>query len=250
MMLSPALQSSRFELKYLVSEATARAVRDFCLSYLEPDAHDDPADGFEYPVHSLYLDSPSLLLCRSTLQGHKNRFKLRIRFYDESPDSPAYLEIKRRLNDVILKQRCAVGRASIPRILAGHWPAMQDVLDRGPHADVAVTQFCDLAGRIQAEGQVFVSYRREAYVTSQNNSIRLTFDRRIFGARYTGGGTLHFNGDRVYPELSGVVLELKFTDRFPLWMRNMVRVFNLERRSMAKYVHCALALDMPQLQLT
>jgi hypothetical protein len=250
MSLSPALQSSRFELKYLVSEATARAIRDFCLSYLEPDEHDDPAEGFEYSVSSLYLDSPSLVLCRSTMQGHKNRFKLRIRFYDDSPDSPAYLEIKRRLNDVILKQRCAVRRSSIPRILAGHWPATDDVLDKGPRGHVAMMRFCELAGNLQAEGKVFVSYRREAYVTAQSNSVRLTFDRRLFGARYTGSGSLHYNGDRVYPEMAGVILELKFTDRFPVWMRHMCRVFNLERRSVAKYVLCAVALDIPQLQLT
>jgi hypothetical protein len=250
MSLSPALQSSRFELKYIISEATARAVRDFCLSYLEPDEHDDPSEGYQYAVHSLYLDSPNLALCRSTLQGRKNRFKLRIRFYDESPDSPAYFEIKRRLNDVILKQRCAVRRTSVSRVLAGHWPVPEDVLDKGPRGHAALTQFCDLAGRIQAEGQVFVSYWREAYVTSQSNSVRLTFDRRLFGARYVEAGTLHFNGDRAYPEIPGVILELKFTDRFPAWMRNMVRVFSLERRSVAKYVHCATALPIPQLRLT
>jgi hypothetical protein len=250
MPLSSALQSSRFELKYLISEATARAIRDFCLSYLEPDEHDDPTEGFEYAVHSLYLDGPGLVLCRQTLQGHKNRFKLRIRFYDESPESPAFLEVKRRQNDVILKQRCAVRRSAVPRILAGHWPAPQDVLDNSPRGHAALTQFCDLAGSIQAEGQVFVSYKREAYVTTQNNSVRLTFDRRLFGTRYAGLGALHVNGDRVYPDLPGVILELKFTDRFPVWMGHLSRVFNLERRSVAKYCYCALAvLDVSQFQL-
>lgn len=249
MSLLPAVQSSRFELKYLVSEATARAIRDFCLSYLEPDEHADPADGFEYSVHSLYLDSASLALCRATLQGHKNRFKLRIRFYDELPDNPAFLEIKRRQNDVILKRRCAVRRTSISRILAGHWPDPDDVLDKGPRGHAALTEFCDLAGRIQADGQAFVCYHREAYVTPHNDTIRLTLDRRVFGTRYTGIGSLHFNGDRVYPELPGVILELKFTDRFPAWMRNMCRAFNLERRSVPKYCYCALALRLPRLQL-
>ncbi|MCX5682948.1 MAG: polyphosphate polymerase domain-containing protein [Planctomycetota bacterium] len=249
MSLSPALQSSRYELKYLVSEATARAVRDFCLSYLEPDEHDDPAEGFEYSVHSLYLDSPNLSLCRQTLQGHKNRFKLRIRFYDESPDSPAFLEIKRRQNDVILKQRCAVRRVAVQRILAGHWPTSEDVLDKGPRGLSALTEFCHLTKCIQADGKVFVSYKREAYVTTQNNSVRLTFDRRLFGTRYEGLGELRVNGCRVYPEMQGVILELKFTDRFPVWMRHLCRVFSLERRSVAKYCYCAHSLNIPQLQL-
>jgi hypothetical protein len=35
------------------------------------------------------------------------------------------------------------------------------------------------------------------------------------------------------------VLELKFTDRFPHWFREMSRALNLERRSNAKYVQTA-----------
>ena len=249
MVLPPALQSSRFELKYIISEGCARAIRDFALSYLEPDEHDNPAEDFEYSVRSLYLDSPSMALCRATMQGQKNRFKLRIRYYDELPDSPAYLEVKRRLNDVILKQRCAVRKSSVARILAGHFPAPADVLDQTPRGHAALQHFLDLRTRIHADGQVFVAYRREAYVTANNNSLRLTFDRRLHGARYGGLGALSYNGDRVYPDVGGVVLELKFTDRFPVWMRHLVRSFNLQRRSMAKYVECALGLRVPTLQL-
>ena len=84
------LQGSRFELKYLITESTARQVRDFALGYLQPDPHADPARNCEYAVHSLYCDSRSLRLCKGTLWGQKNRYKLRIRFYDESPESPAF----------------------------------------------------------------------------------------------------------------------------------------------------------------
>ena len=40
-------------------------VRDYIRSYLVPDEHADPAAGNSYPVHSLYLDSPALMLFRS-----------------------------------------------------------------------------------------------------------------------------------------------------------------------------------------
>lgn len=242
-------QGSRFELKYIIGESCARAVRDFALSYLEPDPHADPAKNCEYPVHSLYLDSPDLALCRSTMQGHKNRFKLRIRFYDDSPESPAFLEIKRRENDVILKQRAPVRRTSVARILNGHWPTQGDVMDASPKGLAAVEEFCRLRNLTLADGQVFVSYVREAYVTPNNNTVRLTFDRRLQGVRYEGGGSLVRTGLIVHPEIAGVILELKFTDRFPIWMRQMVRHFDLVRVSMAKYVSCVMALKMPQLQL-
>jgi len=41
------------------------------------------------------------------------------------------------------------------------------------------------------------------------------------------------------PPIEGIVLELKFTDRFPKWMGELVKSFNLWRDCMAKYVYCA-----------
>ncbi|MBE3123951.1 MAG: polyphosphate polymerase domain-containing protein [Planctomycetes bacterium] len=243
------LQGSRFELKYLISEATARGVRDFALSYLVPDPHADPARNCEYPVHSLYLDSRRLELCRATLRGLKDRYKLRVRFYDDLPESPCFAEVKRRQNDVILKQRAPLRRSAIPRLLAGHWPLPEDIMDVSPRGMGALSQFCRLQAMIQAEGQVFVSYVREAYVTPSDDSVRLTFDRRIHCVRYDGGGTLAMKAEKIYPRIEGVVLEIKFTNRFPVWMRLMARHFDLDRRSMAKYVACMCAQRLPQLEL-
>ncbi len=237
------LQGSRFELKYIVTESTACGVRDFALQYLEPDPHADPARNCEYDVHSLYLDGPDLRLCKSTLYGFKNRHKLRIRFYDESPETPAFLEIKRRQDDVILKQRVPVRRSGVTRVLQGFWPAHEDIMDVSPRGQSALAEFCRLRDNIRAQGKCFVSYRREAYVTPRDDTLRVTFDRRVHGVWYGGDGTLAMRDRRVYPPIRGVILEIKFTNRFPVWMREMARHFNLDRQSMAKYVACLAALE-------
>lgn len=234
------LQSSRFELKYIISEGLVRPLREFASSYLEPDEHADPKNGWEYNVHSLYLDSPTLALCRATMQGHKNRFKLRIRFYDFSPESPVFFEIKRRVSDVILKRRAKVRRDAVAGLLAGHWPDGSEVAKGGDFG--ALQEFCSLRDMLRADGKAFVSYLREAYVTPNDNSVRMTFDRRIYGTPYEGSFDMTASHDAVYPKVDGVVLELKFTDRFPNWMREMARVFDLERTSMAKYVACVRKL--------
>lgn len=236
------LQASRFELKYVIPEELVRPLREFASGYLAPDEHADPARNWEYEVHSLYLDSPSLTLCRATMHGLKNRYKLRIRFYDEKPESPAYFEIKRRVSDVILKQRAAIRRSAVPRLLAGQWPDRVDLVNDNDAAFGAIEEFCSLRYAIGADGQVFVSYLREAYVTPEDNSVRMTFDRRLAARPYEHNFTLSGSREPLYPDVGGVVLELKFTDRFPNWMRDMVEGFDLERVSMAKYVHCVEAM--------
>ena len=140
------LQASRFELKFLVDEYCAKGIRDFARGYLEPDEYANRDEGNSYLIASLYLDNPDLLLYRQTMAGEKNRFKLRIRFYDDNPDHPAFLEIKRRVTDVVRKERAKVTREGVQRVLAGAAPdqrflaGKRDDLDSG----MALVNFCDL----------------------------------------------------------------------------------------------------------
>lgn len=248
------VQGSRFELKYIISERSARAIRDFARRYLVPDGHGEPQQHRAYTVCSLYMDSADLALCRATMDGVRSRYKLRIRFYDDSPESPAYFEIKRRVDNITSKERAAVRRSSIPGLLAGHRPRQTDLANGNAESLRALHRFCDLRSAIQAHGQVFVSYTREAYIPAAGNSVRLNFDRHLSARKYERGLVPANPDGGFHPRLGGVILELKFSKRFPSWMRDMVQIFNLERCRMPKYVTCVRSLRtrefrlMPQIQ--
>ncbi len=239
-----ALQTSRFELKYIIDEERAAGVASFVSSHLEPDEYANPENGNAYSLSSLYLDNPGLMLYGQTLQGIKNRFKLRIRFYNNNPDHPAFLEIKRRVTDVICKERATVSKDAVRRLLAGE-PPNQAFLKGGksnPKSASALLNFCNLAETIGARGVCYVTYMREAYVSPNSNAVRVTFDRQLMGTSFEQGSDLTFPDQGSHPDIGGVVLELKFTDRFPGWMRSMAQAFDLQRTSMPKYVHCINSL--------
>src|SRR5213082_2494745 len=111
------LQHQRFELKYLVDEKTALAVREYVSSFLILDKFGAKQPDFSYPIHSLYLDSDDLTFYWQTINGNKNRYKLRLRYYDENPKTPVFFEIKRRMNNAILKERGGVPRDAVPEVL-------------------------------------------------------------------------------------------------------------------------------------
>jgi len=232
------MQRNRFEYKYLIDERCAHEVRNFCRSYL---VHDDFAKAemkWAYPTHSVYLDGPGLPLYHSTIQGHKNRFKLRVRYYTEKESDPVFCEVKRRVNDIILKDRALVKRDRAVRLLEGERPRITDLVKQhDTDAWSALKRFCEMRDNIAAVGKVFVSYMREAWVKASDDNVRLTFDRHLCGGKYDGTFVIK---KEVYPPplLAGspCVLELKFTDRFPHWFREMARALNLERRNNAKYV--------------
>lgn len=241
--MSGGMQACRYEFKYLVPHETAERIRDFISVYLEPDEFTDPLTGRGYPVHSLYLDSQDLKLCRQTLQGEKNRFKLRIRFYDDRPESPVFFEIKRRVSDVILKQRAAVWRSAVADILAGGLPTMSMLVKASEKSARAVKDFHDLARSINAVPSAYTSYIRAAYEPPTDNRYRVTFDSELKAGAFRdhlGIGDL----DRwAKPKIDGTVVELKFTDRRPNWMNEVVQRFSLKRISVPKYVECVNLVD-------
>jgi hypothetical protein len=237
------LQRNRLEYKYVIDERIAPAVRDVVRSYLDPDENGKPELCSAYSIYSVYLDNTAMDLCNGTVHGLKNRFKLRIRYYDDLPAGPVFFEIKRRAYDAILKERATVRRAALPRLLEGFWPDQSDLAKPQNTSHYAsLLQFCELARAIAAEGKVVVGYKREAYVAPDNDDVRVTFDRDLIGRPFDGSLSTEHMG-WICPEMGGTVLELKFTDRFPRWMNELVQMFDLRRTSFPKYVTCVEALE-------
>lgn len=235
-MAADRLQMQRFELKYIIQEPTAVAVRDFVRCYLDIDEYGATLPNLSYPVHSLYLDSDDLKLYHSTINGDKNRYKLRLRFYESRPQAPVYFEIKRRMNNTISKQRGGVKREAVDALLSGQLPGPEHLVSNESKQLVALQRFCQLMTTLQARPKTHVAYYREAWISRNDNSVRVTMDREVRTepeptARLSTGMTRS-----TYVFGKNIVLELKFTNRYPDWFRELVRVFGLMQCGAAKYV--------------
>jgi len=236
-------QASRYELKYLISESLADAIRAEVLTHLKLDKNSITGSQ-GYRVQSLYLDSKRLHCYQDTLQGNKNRFKLRIRFYDNREDSPVFLEIKRRVTDVIQKKRAAVSRVSAEKLLRGHSPDPCMLLKDTPAERDGLNSFFGLKEQLAAAGRVYVDYFREAYQNGSLNDYRVTFDRTICGSLYVPGSRLRMPEISKMSQIDSVVLEMKFVNRPADWMVAIARRFNLTPTSVPKYVECINALEL------
>jgi len=231
------MQLQRWELKYHIPEEVALALREFVSSYLEIDEYGAHRPNLSYSIHNLYLDSEDLRIYWGTINGNKNRFKLRLRFYADNPDpqAPVFFEIKRRMNEAILKQRCGVQRSVVEAILGGQLPEVAGLVSQDARQLAAIQRFIELSCELRAYPVAHVAYDREAWISPHDNSVRVTFDRNVlispeFSARFTSEMD---NPSSVFGD--GVILELKFTGRFPDWFAEMVRVFGLRQGSASKY---------------
>jgi hypothetical protein len=251
-------QRGRYEVKFVVDNERAKAIAQFVRTYLRPTPFNRWCRVPGQPVVSLYLDSPDLFLYRQVCQGHKNRLKLRIRFYDDNPRHPAFLEVKRRINDVIAKQRAMIARSAAEELLyhgwphPSHWPHPAGLIGGAEKMDV-YNLFWSLTNRLRAQGKVYVSYLREAYDCPTDEQLRVTFDRLIHATPYDGSGKLKLPLTGVPPIVvqplynftsDAVVLEMKFDERAPNWMYDLIRAFNLRRLSVSKYCMCVDSLGL------
>ena len=242
------MQSQRFELKYLIPEDTARKVRDFVRCYLDVDEFGANQPDHSYAVHSVYLDSDDLKLYWNTINGEKNRFKLRVRFYDDKPDAPVFLELKRRMNNCILKQRCAVDRNVLHWVMRGQLLGPDDLWAKNPKHHFALQKFQRLMQDVCARPKVHIAYKREAYL-SQDGEVRVTMDREVLGEQYLEL-SVRTRMHRPIPSFQGtVILELKYTNRFPKWFGDLVRTCNTMQCGAAKYVSSIDAIGLRQLSV-
>ena len=243
------LQKQRYELKYVIPEQKALEIRDFVRCYLDVDHNGINQSDLSYPVHSLYLDSPGMALYNSTINGDKNRFKLRIRFYNESEDTPVFLEIKRRMNNIISKKRVGIPRLAVQSVLSGQVPSPEDLFpctkdkkitpfqqSLTPDQEQALLEFSEHINQLQAQPVSHVAYRREAWILPHTNAVRVTLDRQVRCEPDPDARLNTIMNNPTYVFGDWVILELKFTDRFPNWFRELVEVFNLTQCGAAKYV--------------
>ncbi|AQT67880.1 VTC domain protein [Anaerohalosphaera lusitana] len=222
--------SCRYELKYRISESQAAAIREYIRPYLPLDKYSKDKPRNEYSISSLYFDSEQLSLYRETRTGKKNRFKLRIRAYADGEYEPRFAEIKRRINGVIIKSRAKILPDQVPDVIAGKRIVLPHEID-----DESLKQFQLYFKSINARPVTLVRYKRQAFEGDDDNRVRITFDRNLqFKSTKQPIVTVNGGGWQSV-SMDFVVLELKFTARYPMWLTHLVKSFALPQSAMSKY---------------
>lgn len=225
----------------MIPDSLVDPIRRFIEPFCRPDPH-GKSDPPTYTIVTLQLDGPGLPLHHAKKDERLNRFKLRVRTYDDH-DAPVFLEVKRKFGNVVVKSRARIARQE--------WGehVLRDTNVRLPFASdkeyVAFLIFLRLARQIQAEPSVRIRYIRESYFGVGEDYARVSFDRRLeyqpaqdWDLLGKGRKWLAMDDTLAQNKLmtwSGVILELKTTGDAPRWMSELTREFDLVRDGNCKY---------------
>ena len=240
---------SRYEMKYLITESTAAGIVQFIKPFTTPDRYCKNKPNGSYPIVSLYLDSSNLRLCRESIDGTKNRFKLRVRSYTDDQNYLKFFEIKRRVNTIIIKSRSQVMHDHVESHLVDlSRPTAANAISD----DDALNQVKLYNRSINGKPTVRIRYMRQAFESNADKRVRITFDREIC-YNMTSSACVELNGSGWHPTIThGVVLEIKFTGHYPAWLNQIAKLFNLRKQSFSKYANsikkgCLDKFNAPQI---
>jgi hypothetical protein len=234
----------RFEAKYTIPFSMIDDISAFITPYCSLDKYSEKSPDLFYRINSLYFDTPHFYFLQQRMRKAERRFNMRIRSYGDHPVLPYFFEIKQRSGDVIKKYRAQTDDADLKGQLEA--PVRQRFDDEDDRNYSNRELFARTAHRYNARPVVLVQYRRKAYFSEYDDYARVTFD---IGLRYlpqTEYCVLPCEGDMTPCDLqtcfdggSNTILELKcYTAYVPLWMIDLVKAFNLKRRSFSKYANC------------
>ncbi len=226
----------RRELKYFIPKTYLDKLRKKFLENMEYDPFCRKGVLYSpYTVRSIYLDTRNYLFYYEKVDGLKIRKKLRIRTYNTPESSEdAFLEIKRKFNNIVYKERVKTLFPETPQLFNGLLPRLKEekpsFLDRS-----ALGKFAYLTKRLQLKPQVLITYEREALYALDDPKIRVTFDINVRSFAFPDLEDMYREKDLMTINDDAFILEIKFNGRMPVWIRQIVREFNLRVQAISKY---------------
>lgn len=220
----------RHELKYSITMSDYYRMR----SLIEPFVHRDSHAGENgYFIRSLYFDDVFSSGYYEKESGIERRRKYRIRIYNLS-DRSIKFEIKDKLDSYIAKLSASITREECERMIAQDYSFMLDSESRAMRMG-----YIDARTKL-LHPMVVVDYDRDAFVCSEGN-VRITFDMNVRAgiASYD-----IFDADMVtVPALEDgrIILEVKYDDYLPSYIRQLLRPVNSWQLSQSKYAMCVAA---------
>ena len=211
----------RYELKYLLSGEQTEFLRKRLEGHMEVDKYGKTS------IASLYYDTPTYRLIRTSVEKPLFKEKIRLRSYGLATDeSPVYLELKRKAYGIVYKRRVETTVPLVDKFFSGEG----DICSPG-QINREITTFRDYYKTLVPS--CLIIYDRVAYF-EPGGDLRLTIDEN---PRYrTDGLTLTESMDGISILDSGwTILEIKVQDAMPMWLASALSDGNIRKSSFSKY---------------
>lgn len=211
----------RYELKYLLTAEQTNFLRERLKGHMEVDQYGKTS------IASLYYDTPTYQLIRTSVEKPEFKEKIRLRSYGiATEESPVFLELKRKAYGIVYKRRVQTTIPLVRKFFSGEG----DICAPG-QINKEITVFRDYYKTLVPA--CLIIYDRIAYF-EPGGDLRLTIDEN---PRYrTDDLTLTRSMDGISLLGEGcTILEVKVQEAVPLWLCDILSAGGIRKGSFSKY---------------
>lgn len=213
----------RKELKYNITNKDFYIIKHNLNTLIKKDSN---CKGEYYTISSIYFDDYNKTSYKQVQNGISNRWKYRIRFYNYD-DSFIKLEKKHKINGLTNKSSVRISREILNNILSNNVKVEEK-------NDKLLNEFILKMKRDLLRPIICIEYDRVPYVYKLGN-VRVTLDYNI---RYTNKYDDLFNENKKVHYLKEKILEVKYDDLIPDYIRYRLELNHLEQISFSKFNNC------------
>ena len=211
----------RYELKYLLTGEQTDYLRERLKGHMEVDQYGKTS------IASLYYDTPTYQLIRTSVEKPLFKEKIRLRSYGlATEDSPVFLEMKRKADGIVYKRRVQTTVPEVGRFFKGSGRTKGSA---------------QIAGELEAfrnhyrslRPACLIIYDRTAYF-EPDGDLRLTIDEN---PRYRMNDLTLTKSMNGIPLLAPgqTILEIKVQAAIPLWLTAILSECGARKGSFSKY---------------
>lgn len=218
----------RHELKYYCNYHQYKTMVQRLKHVMKLDKHAGASGS--YHIRSLYMDDINNKALHEKLAGVRDRVKYRFRLYNFE-DRLIHLEKKIKKNNYIAKVKVSLQRKQLDELLKGNL----EVIHNSSHPLLQEVHH-EMKNNL-LRPKVIVDYVREAY-TVRTGNVRITFDSDLrSGLHSVDLFNKHLPSVKVLDE-NFIILEIKYDEYLPEYVRAVLQLEGLRRQSASKYVIC------------
>lgn len=220
---------NRVEKKYLIDEDMYGIFSELIEPYMEADAF-CVKDNF-YSINNIYYDTDTDELIRNSIEKPVYKEKLRLRSYGVPElNDMVFLEIKKKFNGVVNKRRTVIRLSQAYDFLDnGIVPEEENYLNMQ-----VVRELKYFIEFYKPKPKVFLKYDRKALFGKEDNDLRITFDKNIRARRENLRLEAGDAGEQLL-EGGKILMEIKTTTSFPLWLTSILTKYEIKGISFSKY---------------
>lgn len=218
----------RHELKFYINQYEYEVLRKRVGAVLPMDKYALTDEG--YHIRSLYFDNLYDTDLFEKNYGILKRKKIRIRIYNES-DAVINLERKHRYGEYICKESASLTKLEYEKLLNYDYEFLKEK-EKPLYRDFYLYLRSE-----HLSPKVIVDYTREAYVGAESD-VRITFDKSLSASANSldiFDHSLTTVEALAYPLL---ILEVKFNEYLPSYIRAVLELDSHNRSAISKYVIC------------